>query len=106
MIRFNVNMAGAKGFALPAVPALWAGVWHEGQAWGVDMAALRLALPYRWRKAFDRASGPWFPKSACLPAKGFDTKANETPQGHIALHDRRGRYLTTVYLNAQEVKAA
>lgn len=100
-IQFNINMAGAKGFALPAVPAVYAGVWHEGETLTVDRMALRAALPHRWRKALDRAGSMWWPKSACLPAKGFDIRENETPQGHIALHDRRGRYLTTVYANAQ-----
>ena len=102
-IQFNVNMSGAKGFTLPAVPAIWAGVWHQGEPHTVDLSALCARLPYRWRKAFDRSGALWWPKSACLPAKGFDIAANETPQGHMTLHDRRGKYLTTVYLNAQEV---
>jgi len=102
-IQFNVNMSGAKGFTLPAAPAMVAGVWHGGELHTVDRDALRALLPYRWRKAFDRAGALWWPKSACLPAKGFDIRENEKPQGHMTLHDRRGKYLTTVYLNAQEI---
>lgn len=104
-IQFNVNMSGAKGFTLPAVPAVYAGVWHDGDLHTVELGALRARLPHRWRKAFDRTGTLWWPKSACLPAKGFDIVENEKPQGHITLCGRRGKYLTTVYVNAQEVAA-
>lgn len=51
-----------------------------------DRAAIAAALPYRFRKAFDRAGGFWFDKN------------RETSPAHVTLRDRRGKYLTTLYL--------
>ena len=104
MIQFNVNGAGFKGASVTAKSDTWpifAGVWYDGKLYGPDMAAIRALIPHRWRAAFDRAGGMWWPKSACLPARGFDIADNEKPQGYMALHDRRGRYLTTIYANGE-----
>lgn len=48
--------------------------------------SIRAALPYRFRKALDRAGGFW-----------FDWSDDKSP-AHMQLSDRRGKYLTTLYL--------
>lgn len=99
MIQFNVNGSGFKGFTVAARPAMLAGVYHAGEIYAADESAIRDRLPFRWRKAWDRAGATWWPKSACLPALCNDVADNERPQGYRTLRDRRGRYLTTVYAN-------
>lgn len=46
----------------------------------------RDALPYRLRAAYERGVGMW-----------FDNNDDNLPC-HMALNDRRGRYITTIYL--------
>lgn len=63
------------------------GDWHAGKLYRPDNAALRAALPHRWRKAFDR-SQLWHVENAARRSEGF----------RVPLHSARGRYLATVYL--------
>ncbi len=100
MITFNIEGMGFKGFRVRAVKGVLAGVYHERETFQPDCAAIRAELPHRWRKAFDRAGGFWWPKSACLPTLGIDTVDNERPQGLMVLQDWRGRYLTTLHADA------
>lgn len=78
----NVTLEQMK-FHVDGEECALVGTWHEGKPWRPDKAQFRAALPYRWRQAFDRALAFWH----------VDGEA----QCHVALHDRRGRYLATVY---------
>ena len=51
---------------------------------GPDLAAVRAAMPYHWRKAFDREICLWFPRDGDGPAT-------------MTLRDSRGHYLITLY---------
>lgn len=51
-----------------------------------DRAAVAAALPYRFRKAFDRAGQFWF------------NRHRDSAPATMMLSDRRGKYLTTLYL--------
>lgn len=86
-VYFNINGAGFKGSRVPAVETGLVGFYHGGKPWTPDRAAVRAALPYRWRPAFDRAGAFW-----------SDARDNRAPH-YVALSDRRGRPLTTVYAN-------
>lgn len=78
-----------------AVPsATGIGVYDHAtqETWQPARAAIRSALPYRWRKAYDRASGPWYDADArmkggkCVPTLPY-----------MSLYGRRGRHLANVY---------
>ena len=70
-------------FHVPAVECGIVGTWVDGKPWQPCPESFRMALPYRWRLAFDRAQGFWH----------VDGKA----QCYVTLTDRRGKYLATVY---------
>ena len=77
------------GFGKPRVPAIDTGgmVGHyvDGKCLTPDGAAVRAALPYRYRKAFDRAGGRW--------------RYNKHPPapGYLKLIGSRGQWLNNVY---------
>lgn len=62
------------------------GTWHNGKPYAPNRQQFRAALPYRWRKAFDRE---------CQGLAFWHD--DRLKQCHISLSDRRGRYLATVY---------
>ena len=72
---------------VPGVLAAIVGTWVDGRPWRPDPVAFRAALPFRWRKAFDRDGAFW-----------HDKRDNAAP-AYTVLRDRRGRYLATVYCN-------
>lgn len=87
--------ADKRKYVVPAIAAPICGIWDEERA---DIIApctysLRALLPYRYRKAFDRAGKFWFDKAARW--NGQRVTCGNLPR--IALHDARGRYLFTLY---------
>lgn len=68
-----------------------AGTWVDGKPYTPNKAAFRAALPYRWRKAFDRACEGLAFWHDYAPGSGKPGKSQ------INLSDRRGKYLATVY---------
>lgn len=66
----------------------------QGQYLEPDYAAIRAALPYRYRAAFDRITRWWFPASLLKTV-------SETPDHHnycrAELWGSRGRYLGCIY---------
>ena len=56
-----------------------------------DYAAVRECLPHYWRKAWDRRGGVWFTDEA-------GREGDVRKPAHVTLKTRRGRYLTTLYL--------
>ena len=77
-------------FGKPRVPAVDTGgmVGHyvDGKCLTPDAAAVRAALPYRYRKAFDRAGGCFW----------FNAHDNWAPSC-LRLIGSRGQWLNTVY---------
>ena len=78
----NVPLSQMK-FRVPGTLAALVGTWVDGRPWLPDPAAFRAALPFRWRKAFDRDGAFWHGEGSA----------------YVTLRDRRGRYLATVYCN-------
>lgn len=62
------------------------GHWRDGRLYIPDLAAVRAALPFRYRKAHDRNAAIW-----------FDRDRNDAPAVRN-LTDCRGRPLLTLYL--------
>lgn len=62
------------------------GHWRDGKLFVPDLAAVRAALPFRYRKAHDRNAAIW-----------FDRDSNDAPATQH-LSDSRGRPLLTLYL--------
>ncbi len=87
MVTFRINGVGFKGRAVPAVHAGLVGFYDAGIPYRPDNDAVRAALPYRWRKAFDRADSAWWFNEAGTTATA-------------KIHTARGRYLTTIYAHA------
>lgn len=87
ILLWSGNIRGMKKTRIPATDAQGMG-GHIGRHGLVipDKQSLRLALPYRFRRACDRSGGFW-----------FDKFCDDSP-AHMELTDRRGRYLTTLYL--------
>lgn len=85
----NVPLSQMK-FRVPGTPAALVGTWVDGRPWRPDPVAFRAAIPFRWRKAFDRDGLFW-----------YDKYNNATP-AHTVLRDRRGNYLATVYCTPAE----
>lgn len=65
--------------------------WHGGKNYKPCTDEARQALPYRWRKAFDRAT-LWTREDS---ARRFQCI-------FATLNDRKGRYLATVYFQPKE----
>lgn len=70
-------------FHVAGVEAALSGTWVDGKPFSPDPAEFRAALPYRWRKAFDRDGAFWHDR--------------DIPRCRVTLRDRIGRYLATVY---------
>ncbi len=87
MITFRINGAGFKGCTAPATEAGLVGFYDGGVPYHPNNEAVRAALPYRWRKAFDRADSAWWFNEAGTTATA-------------KIHTARGRYLTTRYAHA------
>ena len=87
LLLWSGDIRGMKKTRIP-VSAAQGMIGHIGRYGLVvpDRQVLRQALPYRFRKACDRAGGFW-----------FDKFRDDSP-AHMELTDRRGRYLTTLYL--------
>lgn len=85
-VRFNVNGTGFKGGTVGSVEAGLVGVYLDGKPYKPNAAEVRELVPLHWRPAFDRAGPFWFDETG--------TRAT------VQLHDRRGRYLSTVYAHA------
>jgi hypothetical protein len=84
-----------RGFGKPVVKAAergLTGVYREGKPYGPDMSAVRECLPFRFRKAFDRAGGTW-----------WFISGEEERASYVTLRDRRGKYLATIYANAVDL---
>jgi hypothetical protein len=95
-----------EGFGKPSVPAVApqgiTGLYDEATDSVVvpDLAALREALPYRWRKAFDRAApGFWYDKT---PGARMTADRLKGAPPHMTLYRYRrgptlGPTLATIY---------
>lgn len=59
-----------------------------------DYAAIRQAIPYQHRKAFDRAGQWWFPLTLKSALSGLLDHGNAAS---LTLNDCRGRCLGTIY---------
>lgn len=88
---FNVNGVGFKGGNVPSKEAGIVGFYHDGKPYRPDSDAIRALLPFRWRKAFDRAGVFWWNNSV-------------PKQAYVVLRGRSGKYLTTIYANAVVLK--
>lgn len=82
-----------RKFVVPSVPAAMVGHWDRESRSLVapDKAAIRAALPYRLRAAFDRTAGCfWF---------GGNSLGGAVRQmaGHLPLYGYRGKLLATLY---------
>jgi hypothetical protein len=88
LLLWSGAVRGMRKARIPSTPAPGM-IGHIGPLGLVnpDPAAVRAALPYRFRKAFDRA-GPYF---------WYDKYARVGP-AVLRLSDRRGKPLVTVYL--------
>lgn len=75
---------------VPATPAVLVGWYDRGELWRPDPVAVRAALPYRWRKAFDRAGSFW-----------YDNANKRAP--YVVLRDHRGRPMLTLYAVARRL---
>lgn len=95
-VRWSIHPSDGNGtfnkFTVPSVQATFAGHWDSASRTLVapDNQAIRAALPYRLRKAFDRA----IPESG----KGGFWFDGDTGNGHVTLTAARGRrILATLY---------
>lgn len=82
-------------FIVPGIAGVYAGVWNEiDKRIEVPCAyTIRQMIPFRYRKAFDRAGGSfWFDSTSRW--NGYKI-TGEIP--HKSLYDRRGKYLCTLY---------
>jgi hypothetical protein len=81
----------ARGMRKARIPAFesngLAGHWRDGKLWIPDAAAIRAALPFRYRAAFDRACGVFW----------FDKRGKDFPAS-MHLNSSRGKWLVTLYL--------
>lgn len=99
MVEFVLHLSNpAAGFGKPriaAIPAVYAGTYdtESREILKPDATAVRDALPYRWRKAFDRATHFWFGKDSRVDESG----RHNGPVPHLELRDYRGRWINTVY---------
>lgn len=94
-VLFAIHASDKRLGNVHATDAVRAGVYVEEERRTVvpDMQAVREALPYRWRKAFDRgARAFWFDSNGRLTAERF---SGSTP--YMRLTDARGGYLATIY---------
>lgn len=102
-VTWSIHPSDGNGtfnkFTVPSVQATFAGHWDSASRTLVapDNAAVRAALPYRLRKAFDRAipesgkGGFWFGKDG-------PGEAIRQSFGHLTLTAARGRrILATLY---------
>ena len=88
---FTLHLSNSvAGFGKPRVPAIDTGgmVGHyvDGKCLTPDGAAVRAALPYRYRKAFDRAGECFW----------FHAHDNSAPS-YLRLIGSRGQWLNNVY---------
>lgn len=67
---------------------------HDGFHWTPDCAAIRAALPYYHRKAFDRAGTWFFPLTL---RRALDHRIYRDNAASLTLTDTRGRLLGTIY---------
>ena len=73
---------------MPATEAAICGYWEDGKPWAPSREAVRAALPWFYREAFDRAGNFWF----------GDNPGEEQPlTAHCALYSSKGKYLNTIY---------
>ncbi|WP_316227726.1 hypothetical protein [Bradyrhizobium sp. SZCCHNR3015] len=82
MVTFRINGEGFKGCTVPGTEAGLVGCYDGGIPYRPNNEAVRAALPYRWRKAFDRAGGAWW----------FNGDS-----AHVCIRDGHGRNLTIIY---------
>lgn len=100
VILFNVWLAdrteepGAHKAVVEAVPAAYAGFYIAGEIWKPCPDAIEAWLPYRFRKAYNRRRGFWFPNTWTPDTWTPDTLATNTLYGY------RGRRLNTIYATA------
>jgi hypothetical protein len=85
MPSYNIFWSNGRALKVPAVKAVLAGHWRERELVTPSLPDTRAALPYRWRKAFDRAGSFW-----------FDARDQAAP-ATMTLRNRRGGYLATLY---------
>lgn len=84
MLQFDITGEDIKGFAVDSVEAGMIGCYRDGKPYRPNNEAVRAALPYRYRRAFDRAHGAWW----------FNGDS-----AHVALRGYRGNYMVTLYAN-------
>jgi hypothetical protein len=89
----------AKG-PVRSVPHKGAGAAHYFEGHGLvepDLSAVRECLPYRWRKAWDRRGGVWYPRDA---GEGDSKKP-----AYVTLNRANGRELVVIYLQPYRFRA-
>ncbi len=87
MVKFNICGTGFKGFAVTGQPAGLVGYYVAGEPYRPNEDQVRAALPFRLRKAFDRAAFNWW----------FDRDNDRAC--YRQLRRRNGTFITTVYAN-------
>jgi len=87
MVKFDITGETFKGFAVSGVEAGVVGFYVDGKPYRPNNQEVRAALPFRYRKAFDRAHGAWW----------FNGNA-----AHVALRSARGAHLVTLYANPKK----
>lgn len=90
--------ANRKLGSVRSVEGITAGVYHpiQQRTFAADLAAVRECLPHYWRKAWDRAAGPWYERGGRFASDYGRRFIGRTP--FVTLRDSRGVYLTTIYL--------
>jgi hypothetical protein len=91
-----------KRFGKPCVraePAGLIGHLRNGQLVRPDGAAIRVALPHYYRKAFERSNGMFRYVSEVAGDDG-----NTRKSAYCTLYSSRGRYLNTIYAIPFEYK--
>jgi hypothetical protein len=84
-MKYAILWSNGRALDIPAVKAVSAGHWRDGELITPSRPDVRAALPYRWRKAFDRSGSFWF--DAC----------DNSASAFLALRSARGRHLATLY---------
>ena len=89
-MRYALHLSShIESFGKPFIPAVRANLCghldERGELVAPDMAAVRAALPYRYRAAFDRAGCFW-----------FNRRDGEKP-AYLELRSARGAWLNVIY---------
>ena len=88
LLLWSGERRGMKKARIPAFESNGiAGHWRDGKLWIPDAAAIRAAIPFRYRAAFDRSCGVFW----------FDARGKDFP-ATMRLYSSRGKELVQLVL--------